>query len=112
MMKKLLLVGMMVAVAAATPSLLVAGGDAKAGKAVFDKKCALCHGKEGEGKDAIAKMMKVEMPHLGSKEVQAKSDEDFNKVITEGKGKMKPVAGVSDADKSNVIAFVRSLAKK
>jgi len=112
MMKKLLFGGLVVAVVAATPSLLAAGGDAKAGKAVYDKKCALCHGKEGEGKDAIAKMMKVEMPHLGSKEVQAKSDADLEKIIAEGSGKMKPVKGLSDADKSNVIAFVRSLAKK
>jgi len=111
-MKKLVLVGLVVAVAAATPSLLAAGGDAEAGKAVFSKKCALCHGKEGEGKDSIAKMMKVEMPHLGSKEVQAKSDADLQKIIDEGTGKMKPVKGLSDADKSNVIAFVRSLATK
>ncbi|HKZ52222.1 MAG TPA: cytochrome c [Candidatus Acidoferrales bacterium] len=112
MMKPFLLAGLMVVVAVVTPLLLAAGGNADAGKAVYDKKCALCHGKEGEGKESIAKMMKVELPHLGSKEVQAKSDEDLKKIITEGKGKMKPVAGLSDTDKNNVIAFVRSLAKK
>jgi cytochrome c2 len=36
----------------------------------------------------------------------------MKKIITEGKGKMKPVGGLNDADVTNVIAFVRSLAKK
>jgi mono/diheme cytochrome c family protein len=90
----------------------MAGGDATAGKAVFSKSCASCHGPNGEGKDAIAKMLKAEMKPLGSKEVQAKSDADLRKAITEGTGKMKPVKGLSDKDLDNVIAFVRTLAKK
>lgn len=91
--------------------LLGNGGDATAGKAVFEKKCATCHGKEGEGKEAMAKMMKVEMKHLGSKEVQAKKDADLTKDITEGVGKMKPVKGLSDADTANVVAYLRTLKK-
>ena len=57
------------------------GADAAAGKEVFDKKCASCHGAAGEGKAAIAKTMKVELRHLASKEVQAKSDPDLKKNI-------------------------------
>jgi mono/diheme cytochrome c family protein len=53
----------------------LAGGDVEAGKAVYNKKCATCHGKDGMAKPAMAKMFKVEMRHLGSPEVQAKSDE-------------------------------------
>jgi cytochrome c553 len=92
------------------PILLLAnGGDATTGKTLYGKKCATCHGKEGEGKAAIAKMLKVELKHLGSKEVQAKSDADLSKNVTEGSGKMKPVKGLSDADVNNVVAFVRTL---
>jgi cytochrome c2 len=40
------------------------------------------------------------------------SDADIKKVITEGKDKMKPVAGLNDTDISNVIAYVRSMKKK
>jgi cytochrome c6 len=94
------------------PSLLLAGGNADSGKAVFDKKCALCHGKEGEGKPAIAKMMKVELPHLGSEKVQSKSDAELTKVVKEGTGKMKPPTGLSDTDVANVIAYVRTLKQK
>jgi mono/diheme cytochrome c family protein len=91
---------------------LFASGDAAAGKEVFAKKCASCHGAAGEGKDAIAKMMKVELRHLGSKEVQAKSDADLAKVSKDGVGKMKATAGLSDKDTENVVAYLRTLAKK
>ena len=86
-----------------------AQGDATAGKAVYDKSCATCHAADGAPKEAIAKMLKVEIPHLGAKEVQAKSDADLKKVITEGYQKMKPVKGLADKDVANVIAVVRTL---
>jgi mono/diheme cytochrome c family protein len=91
---------------------LSAAGDVAAGKAMFAKKCSTCHGAAGEGKDAIAKMMKVEMKPLGSQEVQAKSDSDLAKVIKDGTGKMKPVADLSDKDIQDLIAYMRTLAKK
>lgn len=89
----------------------LAGGDAAAGKALYDKKCATCHGPDGAGKEAMAKMLKVEFRHLGSKEVQAKKDEELRKDIVEGTGKMKPVKGLSDAELDCIIAYVRSLKK-
>lgn len=95
----------------AVPAWLAAKGDAAAGKLVYDKKCATCHGAAGEGKDSIAKMMKVELRHLGSKEVQAKNDADLSKVVTEGTGKMKPVKGLTEADLANLSAYLRTLKK-
>jgi mono/diheme cytochrome c family protein len=111
-MSRWLTLGAILCIAVATPPLLVGKGDPEAGKAVFAKKCASCHGTAGEGKEAIAKMMKVELRHLGSKEAQAKSDDDIRKVIVEGTEKKKPVKGLSDADLDNLIAFVRSLKQK
>ena len=87
---------------------LAQGGDAKAGKAVFDKQCATCHGPDGTPKDALAKMLKVEMRHLGSKEVQAKSDADIHKIILEGYNKMKPQK-LAEKDVANGIAHIRTL---
>src|SRR5438128_1503828 len=95
-----------------TTGAVFAAGDAAAGKELFAKKCASCHGAGGEGKDAIAKMMKVELKPLASKEVQAKSDADLVKVITTGTGKMKPVADLKEKDAQDVVAFLRTLAKK
>ena len=79
-----------------------------AGKAVYDKACKTCHGAEGQGNPGLAKSLKATIRHLGSKEVQAKSDEQIKKEVAEGVGKMKPVK-LSDADAKAVVAFVRTL---
>jgi mono/diheme cytochrome c family protein len=94
----------------AAPGAL-AGGDAAKGKAVYTSKCATCHGAEGEGKPAIAKMMKVEMKHLGAKEVQSKTDAVLRKEISEGTGKMKGVK-LTEEELANLLSYLRSLAKK
>nr|AER58188.1 cytochrome c, class I [uncultured Acidobacteriota bacterium] len=79
------------------------------GKPIYVAKCQGCHAPNGEGKPAIAKMFNVTLPALGSKEIQAKSDADLKKVITEGHGKMKPVAGLEERQVADVVAFVRTL---
>lgn len=94
----------------AAPSF--AAGDAAAGKEVYSKKCASCHGVNGEGKDSVAKIMKVELRHLGSKEVQGRSDADLKKVSLEGTGKMKAVAGIDAKAADDLVAYLRTLAKK
>ncbi len=111
-MKQGLTLGLILLVAIAVPSFSAGKGDPGAGKAVYTKRCATCHGPEGEGKEAIAKMFKVEMRHLGSKEVQAKSDADLRKIATEGTGKMKPVTGLSDKEQTDLVAYLRTLSKK
>ena len=84
---------------------------AKDGESVYSAKCKNCHGADGAGNPAIAKMMNVTMKPLGSAEVQAKSDADLKAAISAGTGKMKPVAGVSGADADNVVAYLRTLKK-
>jgi len=103
-------VGLVLAVVLALPLVAMSGGDAEKGKALFGTKCATCHAADGEGKPAIAKMMKVEMKPLGSKEVQTKKDAELKKDFTEGNGKMKPVK-LTDEEAANVIAFLRTLKK-
>jgi len=85
--------------------------DAKAGQAIYDKSCKTCHGADGTANPGLAKMMKVDIKDLKSAEVQVMSNEDMKKIITEGKGKMRPVAGVSGDDADYAIAYVRSLKK-
>ena len=90
-------------------SMVPAFAGASEGKEIYDKSCKGCHGATGQGNPGLAKMMKVEMKPLGSKEVQDKSDADLKKIITQGTGKMKPVASVTGKQIDDVIAFVRTL---
>jgi mono/diheme cytochrome c family protein len=83
----------------------------KARQAIYDKSCKSCHGADGTPNAAVAKMMKVDMKDLKSPEVQAVSDDDMKKIVTEGKGKMKPVKTVTGPAVDDVIAYVRSLKK-
>jgi mono/diheme cytochrome c family protein len=99
---------LVIIVAAVTPAL---AADAAAGHATYDKKCKVCHGASGEGNPGMAKALNTTITPLNSPEVQKMSDADLKKVVTSGKGKMKPVSGLSDADLDNVIAFVRTLKK-
>ena len=89
--------------------LAVEKGNPSKGKEVFAR-CAICHGDNGEGKEAMAKMLGAKMPALSSKEVQSLDDAALKKVIVEGKGKMKPVS-LSDSELSDVIAYLRTLKK-
>jgi mono/diheme cytochrome c family protein len=91
-------------------SALAAAGDAEAGKAVFSKNCKVCHGADGKGNAAIAKVMNATLPDMTSKEFQSKTDEALKKQITEGGTKMKPIK-LTDQEIADVIAYVRSLAK-
>jgi len=86
--------------------------DTAAGKDLYGKKCASCHAAAGEGKDSIAKMFKVEMKPLGSSEVQARSDADLKKIMFEGTGKMKAVKDIDAKSANDIVAYLRTLAKK
>jgi len=100
---------MAVVVVYATPMF---AADAAAGKDVYTKKCASCHGAAGEGKDSVAKLFKVELKPLTSKEVQSMSDADLKKTVLEGAGKMKPIKDVDAKGADDVVAYLRTLAKK
>ena len=110
MRKSVFAMSVIFAVLGALP--VFAAGDKAAGKEAYLKKCASCHGQEGEGKEAIAQMMKIKFVHLGSKEVQSKSDAELTKIPLEGTGKMKPVKDLNEQTTADIIAYLRTLAKK
>jgi len=87
------------------------GADAKAGQPIYDRACKSCHGADGTPNASLAKMLKVEIPDLKSSGVQGESDAALKGVVTDGKGKMKPVKNVSAAEADEVVAYVRSLKK-
>lgn len=111
-MKKTIVLITVLAFIPAPAAFANGGGDVAAGKDAFMKHCATCHGADGNGKEAVAKLLKVTFPPLGSKQVQALTNAEMHSVILNGKGKMKPVKDLNRSDVPNLIAFVRSLAKK
>jgi mono/diheme cytochrome c family protein len=98
--------------------LLVAGSnsaawsaDAKAGKGVYDKSCASCHGADGKGNPAMAKVLGEKGLNLTTKEVMKMSDDQVLKIIVEGAGKMPAQKSLSKDDQKQVLSYTRSLAK-
>jgi mono/diheme cytochrome c family protein len=83
-----------------------AAASATDGAGVYAAKCKNCHGADGSGNPAIAKMMNVTMKPLGSA-----SDAEVKTAVTAGVGKMKPITAIPAGDVDNVIAYVHTLKK-
>jgi mono/diheme cytochrome c family protein len=86
------------------------GADASAGKAVFEKSCAGCHGADGKGNPAMVKVLGAKGLNITAKDTTQKSDEQLLKVIAEGAGKM-PASKLSKDEQKQALGYVRSLAK-
>lgn len=95
-------------------------GDAKAGKAKYDLLCATCHGAAGKGDGAAAAALNLKPRNFQDAAYMGKkSNADLSKIIKQGGAAsgMSPVmppwgSSLSDPDVANVIAYIRSLAKK
>jgi cytochrome c6 len=77
-----------------------------AGKALYDKKCAMCHGKDG-----IAKKMAEGSADLNDPEWQkANAVDSIVGVTTTGKGKMKGFDGkLSEEEIKQIADYVKTL---
>ncbi len=102
---------LMVSILCFATSAAYAAGDAKEGKTVYAQHCANCHGATGVANPGIVKMMKTEIPSLGSPVVQKMSDEELAKVVTAGKGKMPPMRSVAGKSVDDVVAYIRTFKK-
>ncbi len=74
-------------------------------------KCGKCHGADGSGNEKLAKMLKVEIKPLSHPDVQAKSDEQLEKEMLEGTGKMKPIKGLTPEQAKALVAVMRAMPK-
>ena len=87
-------------------------GDAGNGKAVFSAKCGSCHGKDGKGNPAMAKMFKAEPAalDLSDEGTQDKTDEELIGLTSQGKNKMPAFTGkLSAPEIKALVAYLRSL---
>jgi cytochrome c6 len=93
--------------------LIIISAPAKANdaaEATYKAKCAMCHGPDGKGETATGKAMKVK--DFSSQEVQKMSDEDLTDAISKGKGKMPPYKTFTPEQVKDLVAYIRSFAKK
>jgi cytochrome c6 len=76
------------------------------GKALYDKKCAICHGTDG-----VAKKMAEGSANLNDPEWQKVNGADsIVKVTTEGKGKMKGFEGkLTEEEIQQIADYVKTL---
>lgn len=77
--------------------------------------CAMCHGKNGDGKGELAEQMKLDLSDWRNPDALSKyTDGALFYIITNGRGKM--VGGEGDRTKAeirwNLVNLVRSFAKK
>ena len=84
-------------------------------KKLFGYHCAMCHGKEGDGKGDLAEQMKLPLSDWRDPNALSKyTDGALFYIITNGKGKM--VGGEGDRTKEevrwNLVNYVRSFSKK
>jgi mono/diheme cytochrome c family protein len=93
------------------PAAAAFGADAKAGQAAYDKACKSCHGADGTANASLAKMLKADIKDLKSSDVQGQGDAALKAIVTDGKGKMKPVKTLAAAEVDDVVAYVRTLKK-
>lgn len=83
---------------------------AQTGEAVYKAHCQSCHGATGTPNLGIAKILGVKPASDPS--VKGLSDAQMTAAVKNGKGKMKPVPGLSDAQIKGVVAYFRELGKK
>ena len=92
----------------------VAAGDAsnKAGKALYDKNCASCHGKAGLGDGVKARALKEFPGDFSKAEFQGQTDGDHFYKTKTGRGEMPKYEGkLSDDDIWNVVNYMRTFKK-
>jgi cytochrome c553 len=90
-----------------------------AGKANFDKLCAVCHGATGNGDGVAGAALNPKPTKFSDKELMAKrTDEDLTKTITEGGAAVGKspvmVAYGNQLDKqaiADLVKYIRTLAK-
>jgi len=97
--------------ALAAPITRGLAADADAGKTVYEKNCAGCHGADGKGNMALAKTLGEKGLNIVGKETKEKSDAALLKIIVEGAGKMPPSKKLTPDEQKAVLQYSRSLAK-
>lgn len=90
-------------------ALLLAGSMcfAEDGAAIYKSKCAMCHGPTGTPSAGMAKALGIKP--VSDPSMKALTDAQIEAAVKSGKGKMKPVAGLNDAQVKAVAEYFKTL---
>lgn len=103
----------------APPFAFAQAGDANVGKAVYERKCLLCHGEKGDGKGPAGELLRPAPRDFTSGIYKIRStankipaDKDTFDVITHGMPgtSMPPWSVLPEKDRSNLIAYLKTFA--
>lgn len=86
--------------------LLVTPAAGQDGKQIYNNRCALCHGADGDGKGVI-----MQIAPFGPDFWKANDDAAVSKAIVEGKGRM-PAIPLSPEETKAVVEFMKKNFKK
>ena len=108
-MKKLLILTIAVA------GLVALSAKAADGKALYEEKCAKCHGADGKGETKMGKKLNAK-DYSSPKTWEGLTDAKAIAAVKEGykadgKVVMKPTEGVSDDDAKAIIDYMKTLKK-
>ena len=84
------------------------------GKKLYGFDCAMCHGKDGDGKGDLAADMKLNLlDYRSADSLKDKTDGELFYIIKNGKGDMPAEGDRAKGDEGwNLVNYVRSFAKK
>jgi mono/diheme cytochrome c family protein len=77
------------------------------GEATYKAKCAMCHGPTGTPSAGMAKMLGIKP--ASDPDIQKLTVDQIIAAVKAGKGKMKPIAGLTDPQVKDVAEFYKSL---
>jgi mono/diheme cytochrome c family protein len=80
---------------------------AQSGEATYKAKCASCHGATGTPSAGMAKMMGIKP--VSDPAIMALTVDQMSAAVKDGKGKMKPIAGLTDTQIKDVVTYYRGL---
>ena len=87
-------------------------GDARKGKAVYEKSCVLCHGPQGRGDGPVGKTINPPAADFTSTASKKKTDAELLATIETGRPSTAMVGWkgqLSEAEIQDVLAYVKSL---
>ncbi len=77
------------------------------GEATYKTKCQSCHGATGTPNPGIAKLLGIKP--TSDPAMKALTLDQIEAAVKNGKGKMKPIAGITDAQVKDVSAYFKTL---